>query len=154
MPLATVWEDARSLDEFLNYKSSHSNQSLAIVSRRITSREIVHDCLRGLEHASTEFLIALYDDVALNLISAVCVAQGGVSDVHVDLRQIFSLGLQREAAGFILVHNHPSGDPSPSQSDIAMTKKLRRVGNDLDLPLLDHFIIASGGVRRIEVDCC
>jgi DNA repair protein RadC len=49
------------------------------------------------------------------------------------------------AAGIIVVHNHPSGDPAPSQEDEAVTKRLIEAGKLLDIPLLDHMIMAKQG---------
>jgi DNA repair protein RadC len=52
--------------------------------------------------------------------------------------------LAMRAAALVVVHNHPSGNPSPSDSDRHLTNQLRNAGNWLDLPLLDHVIIAGG----------
>lgn len=59
-------------------------------------------------------------------------------------REIFALALGEAAAGIICAHNHPSGDPTPSPEDIALTRKLAEAGRLLDIPLLDHVILGAG----------
>jgi DNA repair protein RadC len=58
--------------------------------------------------------------------------------------EIFREAIKTNAAGIIVVHNHPSGDPSPSPEDIAMTQTLVEAGRLLDIPVLDHIIIGRG----------
>jgi DNA repair protein RadC len=58
---------------------------------------------------------------------------------------IFKTALDARATAFIAVHNHPSGSLSPSQADIELTRRLRKAGEVLDLPLLDHLIVSERG---------
>jgi len=69
-------------------------------------------------------------------------SRGGISGTVVDAKIIFAAALKSVASALILAHNHPSGSLEPSQSDIDLTKRLRTVGNLLDLPILDHLILA------------
>ena len=62
----------------------------------------------------------------------------------VDPRRVFQEALRHQAAALILAHNHPSGDPSPSKEDIALTLRLAEAGKLLELPVLDHVIIGDG----------
>ena len=71
------------------------------------------------------------------------VSEGGVTGTFVDTKIIFKLALEELATGIILVHNHPSGNLSPSQSDINMTKKIKEAGRVMEVQLLDHLIIAG-----------
>ena len=59
-------------------------------------------------------------------------------------REILQPVLLHSAYGFVLVHNHPSGDPSPSEPDIALTREIYQAGRLLDIDLLDHVIIGQG----------
>lgn len=68
---------------------------------------------------------------------------GGQSGTVVDPKIIFRTALEQKAAAVILSHNHPSGNLNPSESDIQLTKKLREGGRYLDIPVLDHIIIAG-----------
>ena len=69
-------------------------------------------------------------------------SRGGLSGTVVDAKIIFAVALKSVASAMILAHNHPSGCLQPSQSDIELTKRLRTLGNLLDLPILDHLILA------------
>ena len=70
---------------------------------------------------------------------------GGFQGVVADVKMIVKCALLNGASGMIVFHNHPSGNMSPSQEDMKMTQKIRRVGVDLELPLLDHIILAPNG---------
>ena len=59
-------------------------------------------------------------------------------------REVFKEALRADAASIILVHNHPSGDPEPSEMDIVTTKNIKKVGDEMQIPLLDHVIIGDG----------
>jgi DNA repair protein RadC len=71
------------------------------------------------------------------------VSQGGLSSTVVDPRIIFSQALNAKASSIIVAHNHPSGNLTPSQSDIDLTKKLSGAGKLLDIQLVDHLIISG-----------
>lgn len=62
----------------------------------------------------------------------------------VDPKQLYSKALMIQAAGLIMIHNHPSGDPTPSQQDIMVTQRVVQAGELLDIPLIDHIIIGGG----------
>lgn len=71
------------------------------------------------------------------------VSRGGLSATVVDPKIIFSIALQHQATGIIMVHNHPSGNLKPSQQDIHLTKKLAEAGALLEIKILDHLIISD-----------
>ena len=58
-------------------------------------------------------------------------------------REIFIEALKHEAVNIILVHNHPSGDPTPSKADIQMTRQVAKIGDMIGIPLIDHVIIGD-----------
>ena len=68
---------------------------------------------------------------------------GSLSSAIVHPREVFALGVARPAARVILAHNHPSGDVSPSQDDINLTRRLVQVGEILGIDVLDHLILGS-----------
>ncbi len=70
---------------------------------------------------------------------------GGASGTVVDLKLVFKTVLDARAAGFIAIHNHPSGNLEPSRADIELTEKLKQGGKILDLPMLDHLIVSERG---------
>ena len=73
------------------------------------------------------------------------VAVGGLCHVPADPREVFKPAVRRSAAAVILAHNHPSGDPTPSQQDIALTERLVAAGQLLGITVLDHLVIALRG---------
>jgi DNA repair protein RadC len=73
------------------------------------------------------------------------ISKGGLSGTVADPKIIFHIALQHQASGIILIHNHPSGNLKPSQSDINLTKKLSEAGRMLDIQVFDHLIISDNG---------
>lgn len=72
---------------------------------------------------------------------------GTASSTLVGMREVFRFAVMQNASSVICVHNHPSGDPSPSSQDIRITRMLREAGTCLDLSVLDHIII---GEKRFD----
>ena len=78
--------------------------------------------------------------------AVVVVSVGGIAGTCLVPRDIFSPMLRHGAAGFALAHNHPSGDPTPSRDDVAMTNAVARGADLLGLQLVDHLVVATGGI--------
>ena len=102
--------------------------------------EIIKGDLMDLPHE--EFWVLLMNR-AQRLIKKKRVSEGGVSGTVADPKIIFKLALEELASGVIVVHNHPSGNLTASQSDIHLTKKLREAGKVLDISLHDHLIVCG-----------
>jgi DNA repair protein RadC len=68
---------------------------------------------------------------------------GSLNSSMVRVGELFRSAIQRNAASIIVVHNHPSGDPTPSPEDIALTKSIVQAGKLLDIELLDHLVIGQ-----------
>jgi DNA repair protein RadC len=73
------------------------------------------------------------------------VAMGTLSEVSVHPRELFRGAILAGAAAVLMVHNHPSGDPSPSADDLAITRRMKECGDLLGIPVLDHVIVTAGG---------
>lgn len=100
-----------------------------------------------LEHvgdAITESIYVVCLDARMRPIAVCEVARGGVDSAVVTMADIFRPAIAVGARAIVLAHNHPSGDPTPSELDDRMTATVRKAGELLGLPLLDHVIIASG----------
>jgi len=69
--------------------------------------------------------------------------QGSVNTSQVRIGELFRLAIQRNAASIILAHNHPSGDPTPSAEDVALTRGAVQAGKLLDIEVLDHLVIGA-----------
>jgi DNA repair protein RadC len=101
---------------------------------------LFQDRLRDLQ--VEEFhLLAL--DSQSQVLREVLVTRGLLNSSLVHPREVFRAAIAEAAAGIIVVHNHPSGDPTPSAEDRAVTRQLAEAGRLLDLPLYDHVIIAG-----------
>lgn len=70
------------------------------------------------------------------------VASGGIHGLHVGARDVLRMALREAASAFVLVHNHPSGDPAPSDEDVAFTQAIAEAANLVGTPLLDHVVVA------------
>jgi DNA repair protein RadC len=85
-------------------------------------------------------------DVRQRIVVEFTAAVGGVAEVQIDPRDVFRPLLQENAHAAIVVHNHPSGATSPSESDVELTHKLGAAGDVIGIKLLDHIIVARDGV--------
>jgi len=76
--------------------------------------------------------------------------RGSLNASTVRPAEIFKAGIRHNAAALIIVHNHPSGDPSPSPEDVNLTRMLIEAGKMLELPILDHVVVGSRGTASIK----
>jgi DNA repair protein RadC len=98
-----------------------------------------------LAHRTTEELWLALVDARNRLVGWERVGQGTVDEVSVPVREVLHAALRFEAHGVILVHNHPGGDPEPSEGDKRFTRRLDEAARAVGLRLLDHLVVASGG---------
>jgi DNA repair protein RadC len=103
--------------------------------------------LGALEHEEV-WLLSL--DGRYGLKSARRIAQGGLHGCALLTRDVLAPALRDGASAMVLVHNHPSGDPTPSPEDIAMTRAVRAAGELLGVPLLDHVVVARRGACSLQ----
>lgn len=96
-----------------------------------------------LDGEEQEVFLAFPLDVKNRVLGYVEVARGSVDSVGVDPRTVFRTAVLLGASAVIVVHNHPSGDPTPSAEDIALTGRLVDAGKILGIPVLDHVIVAG-----------
>lgn len=116
-----------------------TKESLVISSPRDVYELVKFD----LQNLKQEVLIALYLDVKTCLIAKKQIFKGGLNQSLVHPREVFKYAVKYSAYAIILVHNHPSGDPSPSIEDLEVTNRFKKVGELLQIELLDHIIIAN-----------
>ena len=128
---------------------------IAELSRRI-ARENAHQGLRfqdpqsvadyymeDYRHEEQEKVLLLMLSSKGLLIGEKVVSIGTVNSAVISPRDIFLYAFQHHAVSVILMHNHPSGNPSPSPEDIELTRRIRQCGELLDIELLDHIIIGD-----------
>ena len=109
----------------------------------VRGRGSVKAYVESLGIEAREWLLALYVDPHLHLLAVDTIGRGDVGSCPVPFNRIVERAFQLKASAYILVHNHPSGDPKPSIADIKTTVRLARLSADLEIPLLDHLIIAG-----------
>lgn len=97
----------------------------------------------GMDEASEEYVYLLCLNCKGRINAVHEVAHGALSECPMSSKAIFSRALLNGASSIIVAHNHPSGDPAPSQMDIDVTEKIKKAGILLDTPVLDHLIISS-----------
>ena len=98
-----------------------------------------------------QFKIILLDR-ASKVLGIYEVCQGGTCGVVVDVKLIFAAALKACAHGIILTHNHPSGNLTASEADKLMTRKIKKAGELLEIPVLDHIIVTSEGYYSFADD--
>ena len=97
-----------------------------------------------LSELAYEKFIALALSTKNHVIAVLPVSSGSLNASIVHPRELFQRAILANAASLILCHNHPSGDPSPSTDDTALTRKLVDAGQLLDIPILDHIVLGYG----------
>lgn len=119
-----------------------------IAKGAVTSRPVISSwsalldyCRAALAHNGTEEFRTLFLDKKNRLIAEEFLARGTVDHAPVYPREIVKRALVLDASALILVHNHPSGDPTPSQADIDMTRKLVETARPFSLVVHDHIIV-------------
>ncbi|MBL0047091.1 MAG: JAB domain-containing protein [Bacteroidetes bacterium] len=116
--------------------------------QKITSSKDCESVLRNIWSPNLELREEFYL-LLLNRANKVigwhCISQGGLDSTVADIRIIFSITLKCIATGIIVAHNHPSGNLKPSETDIALTRKIKEAGKLLDITLFDHIILSNDG---------
>ncbi len=130
-------------------KLSYVNEFAGLTTRRISSSRQAYEYLISLYEPGQVAHIERFFILLLNrnnkVLGGHLVSIGGVGGTVVDPKNIFQSALLANASAIILCHNHPSGSLTPSQQDIAITKKLKEAGNYLDILVNDHIIISPEG---------
>lgn len=119
-------------------------QSKAKQSLRFNDpKTIAEYYMEQLRHEKKEKVVLLLLDSACNLIKECHISTGTVNASITSVREIFIPALKCEAVSIILLHNHPSGNPAPSQADLNFTEEIENAGELININLLDHIIIGD-----------
>ncbi|MBE5950213.1 MAG: JAB domain-containing protein [Lachnospiraceae bacterium] len=115
-----------------------------LVGRKVSSPEdIIAYYNIHLKYQEKESLILLILDSKNRILSEEMLSIGTINTSIADPREIFYTALKKNAVSILLLHNHPSGDPTPSTEDILVTKRIKDAGALLGIPLYDHIIIGQ-----------
>ena len=149
-----------TLAQLMNFKGIGEAKAISIIAalelgRRRKLEDVVE--LTKIASSKTVFTImqpiigelpheefwVLYLNNSNKIISKSQLSKGGITGTVVDIRLIYKTAFEQNATAIILTHNHPSGKLQPSEADIAITRKLKIAGQQLDIPVLDHIIITE-----------
>lgn len=99
--------------------------------------------MEQMRHLEKEKILLLLLDNKLHLIEEYMISLGTVNASLLSTRDVFIQALRVRAGKMILLHNHPSGDPHPSKEDITITQTMKKAGELMDIPLIDHIILGD-----------
>ncbi len=117
----------------------------AAPGKQIKDAASVCQFAKSMENASEENFMVLHLDVRHRIIGVDHMAKGSATEVEVHPREVFKSALLSNSASLVLVHNHPSGDPSPSRADLDLTNRLKQIGELHGIQVLDHVVVGHDG---------
>ncbi len=125
--------------------AAHRLARARVLQRHVVSSwdALLEYCQTTMAHQETEVFHVLFLDRKNVLIADEAQARGTVDHVPVYPREVVKRALELNASALILVHNHPSGDPTPSQADIDMTRQIQAAAEALNITLHDHLVIGK-----------
>ena len=114
--------------------------------KRITcSRDLAMALSPRLAGAAEEHFLVVALDTKNRPVAEIEVALGGLNSCSLKPSDVFRPVLRQPCASVVLVHNHPSGEPSPSTEDVALTRRLKQAGEIIGIQVLDHLVLAEQG---------
>lgn len=112
-----------------------------------TSADVVKfiDDLEDIRNHTEERIYCVAMNTKNKIIGFSQIAQGSINTCSLDIKELFKTILLCNASKFILIHNHPSGDSTPSKNDYQMTEKIKEASKIMGIEFLDHIVIAQNG---------
>jgi len=112
---------------------------------KLNSPSKIYEFMQGEAKIDRECVWVLHMNTKLKLIEKELVSMGTIDTALVHPREVFKRAILNSSSSIIVVHNHPSGDPRPTEEDKRIAKKLRQAGEILSIPLEDFLVISSKG---------
>jgi DNA repair protein RadC len=125
-----------------------SNSGLVI----IRNAKDVYDYLQNMRNLPKEYLRGLYLNTHNRIIRDEVISIGTINSNIIHPREVFKIGLDVNAVAVVLAHNHPSGEVTPSEQDVEVTKQLVQAGKIMGIRVLDHVIITADSYSSVSVD--
>ena len=122
-----------------------SSKSVSLKTELKSSQALVTQFAPFMRNLKKEIVKIVLLDNKLQLIKDLTVSEGSLNASIVHPREVMIPAIRESAASFALLHNHPSGDPSPSQKDFEVTHRLNQTGKIVGIHMIDHIIIAGSG---------
>lgn len=133
--IKAVYETLTVKEEITNYLKTGT---------RFTAPSQVYETFSFLMKETKEMFLTAHLDGKNRIIAMDLVSVGSLNQSIVHPREVFKTALLSSAAAIILVHQHPTGDPTPSSEDIAITRRLKECGELMGIKILDHIIVGEG----------
>ena len=116
--------------------------------------DVARYVIPSLRFEQKEHFLAMFLDVRNRILALSTISVGSLTSSIAHPREVFREAIRYSAAGVILVHNHPSGDPAPSREDIQLTKQMMKAGEIMGIPVLDHVVVAGDNYLSIKEANC
>lgn len=117
---------------------------------RFTSPQQIFETFMFMIHETKEYFLTGHLDGKNRIVAIEVVSVGSLNQSIVHPREVFKTALLSSAAAIILLHNHPTGDPTPSAEDISITRRLKEAGDLLGIKVVDHIIIGETYMSFVE----
>ena len=127
--------------EFASQKLSWQNLAFEDAAFISSTDSLIEFCRCTMGYSEVEVLRLIYVDAKLKVIETEVLQKGSVSSVNINPRDIVANALKKNASGVIMVHNHPTGDPRPSNNDVEATKRVKSACDAVGIALHEHLII-------------
>lgn len=123
------------------------------IDRHITSPQALYNVATQvieIQDQAEESMWMITTDVKCNLTGLFEVSRGTINASIVHPREIYKRAILQNASSIALIHNHPSGDPTPSAEDVSITKRISEAGTLMGIQLIDHLVIGDGNYRSMK----
>jgi DNA repair protein RadC len=127
-----------------------SHKPAAEKTKILCANDAAEYVMDRMRHLKKEHFVILHLDTKHCVIGEETVSIGSLDASIVHPREIFKAAVKRSASAILCLHNHPSGDPSPSPEDIAVTRRLHEVGKLIGIDVLDHVIVGDGSFSSLK----
>ncbi|MBT0663994.1 DNA repair protein RadC [Geobacter pelophilus] len=134
---------AASIKAALELAGRCSSESLSSGDRYTAPSQIFQHFQNRFKNRKKEHVVALLLDGKNRIIREVPISEGSLNQSIIHPREVFNPAVRDSAAAIILVHNHPTGDPTPSREDLELTRRLKEAGELMGIRVLDHVIIGD-----------
>ena len=138
--LESTWKNV--LQPCFHILKNHIMKDSSNIINAQAAEAVLHDRMHNLDH---EEVWAVFLNPGAKVIDQQMLSKGTISQTSIDCRTVLRNALLVNAASLILLHNHPSGDPRPSQQDIHFTERLSKACSIMDIKLLDHIVVGDKG---------
>jgi DNA repair protein RadC len=135
---------ATSIKAAFTLASRYQARKLERLDRFTSPKQVFDYFHHEFRDSRKEYFLVLLLDGKNRIIRRVQISEGSLNQSIVHPREVFSPAVKESAAAIILVHNHPTGDPTPSSEDNAITRRLKEAGELMGIAVLDHIIVGDG----------